>query len=68
MTVYDLIMQVRKGGAVVSSTLCSEEEIALAKTEGRYATDSDGFAYVYRSGVRAAPKSGRSGRYRTAGT
>ena len=64
MTVYELIMRVREGGSLVSATLCSSAELALARAEDRAATDSDGFTYVYKPVTSMPPRSGQSGRYK----
>lgn len=44
---YELVMMLRQGGKLVSSSTCTEAEIAYAQVLGYISIDSDGFGYVY---------------------
>lgn len=46
--IYDLLMLVRTGGAIVSYRECDSDEIVLARNERRLASDHDGHSYVWR--------------------
>lgn len=49
MTTQQLIDQlIKDGGAIVSSGDCSEMEIAVAQSVGRFASDENGFGFVRR--------------------
>lgn len=48
-TIQDLLTDLsRHGGAIVSSTACSEMELAFAKKEDRFAVCERGFGFVRR--------------------
>jgi len=44
---YELVMLLRQGGKLVSSSACTPAEIAYARVLGFMCVDSDGFGYVY---------------------
>jgi len=49
MTPGQLIDQlIREGGAIVSSAECSDMEIAVAQSVGRFSVDENGFGFVRR--------------------
>lgn len=49
MTTQQLIQQlITKGGAIVSSSVCSYMEIADAQATGRFASDEEGMGFVRR--------------------
>lgn len=50
MTINQLIDELfHKGGAIVSSSDCSEAEIVAAQACGRFAVDENGFGFVRRT-------------------
>jgi hypothetical protein len=49
MTINELIFElVSKGGAIVSTTDCSNHEIVNAQVNGRFAVTDDGLGFVRR--------------------
>lgn len=48
VSIYSLLMRLRRGGSIVSSAACTPDEITIARAEGRLFVDKDEFGYVYR--------------------
>jgi hypothetical protein len=60
MNPSDLITQlIFEGGAIVSSNECSPTEIAIARTENRFAVDTEGIGFVRRTKEWLAAHSGQ---------